>query len=278
MAVRDERTMLRGSGTQRAQRASIDTGTGEKRLAGERAGHTSRGQFMDYYKDLGFSTTAQGAKDVRADEAKFQGQIKKGKAQVNEAQSAYDKAMGEVALAKGKIPTNVGKALESAYGKYSGGLTTINVVDPSGTKIEQSYRLPKEVATKLANEKGLASAWVGDKGNVFNISTRTTDGKIVGQELHTAMNDAVSGVKSKFYEQATPALLEQMGMAKKSIADAEAQLAQRGGEISAAKTMLAGQQQQRDQMWSDIRGDYVKKLDTMEQIFGNFKVEGKKEK
>jgi len=270
--IRDQRTMLRDPTAQRAARTTIDTGTGEKRLTATSAPHTSRGQFVNYYKDLGFSATAEGAKAVRADEAKFQSDMKSQKAKVASAQTEWDKANAELQMAKGKIPDSVSQALGSAYNKYASGFVNVNVVDPSGTKIEQTYRLPKEVANNLAATKGLATAWV-DNGKNFNVSTRVEGGAIRGKEIHEEMANAVVGVKNNFYEANRDSIAKQLGIANKSVSQAESNLAARQAEIGQANTMLQGTQAQRDKMWSDLRGDYQNKLSTMAEVFNNFKVE-----
>lgn len=55
----------------REARGTIDTGSGVKRMGTEqRQEHLGRGTFINFYKDLGISTTPQGAKLIREDEKK----------------------------------------------------------------------------------------------------------------------------------------------------------------------------------------------------------------
>ena len=67
-------------GMLRGRRDTIDTGSGEKRVNTRMPIRTGRGSFVNYYEDLGISTSPELAENIRKEEEEFQEKIKINKA------------------------------------------------------------------------------------------------------------------------------------------------------------------------------------------------------
>lgn len=276
--------MLRGGQDLRGKRDSVDTGSGEKRTGNtERAKHLGRGSFVNFYDDLGISTTQGHAEEIRAQEAQFQAGVKaekdaiaKAKGQLGTSQADLDKA--KKALDASKIP-GYKDALSKAWKQTSSSFVPVRVVDPSGKNVEAVYRLPKESISLLEKElDGFEQKFVDD-GKHYNISSRHASGKIAGQEIHDALRSASQNIYGSFVEKAGPAIskgIQEGTLAQsegyKTLAGYQGDLDVAKGNINARRKVLRGMQDQRAKEWADIRGAYQKKKDTLRGIFTNLKV------
>lgn len=301
--------LLRGTqGDQRTKRQSVDTGTGEKRLGGGRDSHLSRGSFVNFYDDLGISSTAEGAEKIRGDEAKFQGQLASERAKLRKAQSQASSAQAQLNKARGQVDTsfkqtqaqlNAAKAqipgfdtaIKKAWSSTQKGFVPVRIVDPSGKKVEATYMLPKEAISQIAKSTdGFEQKFVDD-GKNYNISSRHASGKIAGQELHDALRGASQDVYGAFVKQASPSVAKQLGYsvaqlnaatqssqsqfdkAYGTIGKQQSQLDSAKSQIAASQGLLSGTEKAREDMWTDVRGKYQQKKDTLRELFSNLKVE-----
>jgi hypothetical protein len=126
----------------------------------------------------------------------YKGQVDKVAGQQSSAigdyQSAYSKATSEAdAKAQGILDAAKGQA--AGIKKQTISTIPINVVG-EGNKIEGTYYLPKEVATKIASEKGLFTNW--GKDGSFNVSVKVEGGRYIGQELHDSFRSASEEVNA----------------------------------------------------------------------------------
>jgi len=260
--------MLRGSGL-RAQRSSVDTGTGSKRVGagtGQRAEHLSRGQFVNYYEDLGFSATPEGAKQIRADEAKFQSNIKESQSDINAAQKEVDAANARLDAEAAKLP-GFDDALATGWKEAQGGFVTIFVGTPGN--IEGKYKLPKESVPNL----------VGSGFEVVNLGTGkwgvspTIQGRTVGAELHQTLQNSRDSVYNQYVKEATPVIKRTLAENSSALQGFRDEVAGHQGQVDAAQSVLKGNVAAREQMWADEQGKYQGKLDTMNTIFKSLTVD-----
>lgn len=284
--------MLRGA------RATTGVEGQDVRLAGNRAAHTSRGSFINYYDDLGISTTPEGAGQIRKEKSEFQGKVKEQQAIINQkraqVEEAYRAGQGQLASASSKIPKVPGlsDAISSSWNKTRNSFVNINVVD-SNNNIEGTYKLPKEVAESLAKQKGLYTNYLPDQ-NAFYIATKSKGkgpigGKTIGKELHEKFVEAEKTIYDKWYESALPQISKSLGLSTKQVNEAKAQLASASGALSSsyssassslagAEGVLTGLESLSASQWKDIRDKYQKKKETIASIFSNLSVEKAKEK
>jgi len=261
--------LLRGSQEDlRMQRAT--TGTGSRIGDTNRAEHTGRGTYINFYEDIGLSTTEAGAKSIREGEAAFQGEVSAKQKEISAANKELTASKQRVEEAKKNSPS-FKSAMDKAWTTAQKGFVPVRVVDASGNKVEATYMLPKSVIPEL-QKIPVHSNWVDD-GKAFNISVKTRDGgHIVGQEIHDSIRNATQGVYSSFQESTAPQVAKLIAESDKQFAKAYSDLAGYESQISSAKGMLEGSKSQRDKMWADARADYQKKMDNFSNILGNLKV------
>lgn len=280
-------------GVLRGARATTGQEGQDTRISGARPAHVSRGSFINYYDDLGISTTPTGAGQIRKEEADFQSKVATQQGIINqkraEVNSAYAAGQQKIADASSKIPKLPGlsEALSTSWNKTKSSFTPITVVSGKDNKTEGTYRLPKEVATKLAAEKGLYTNWGPD--GTFYVSANVKGGRVVGAELHEALGKAQKDVYSQWYDSALPTISKQLGLSQSQVAAAKGQIAsassQLSGSYSAASSqlaeaegVLAGLKSNREAQWKELRDNYQKRKDTIASIFSNLKVEEAEEK
>jgi hypothetical protein len=279
------RGMLQGA-QMRDQRTSVDTGTGEKRLAGGRVAHVGRGDFFNFYEDIGVSTTEEGAKQYRKRDAEIKKDfserssvIDKSSKEISSAESSWNKSNQQLQEAKSKMPSSVKGAVDKAYQETQKTFIPVRITDPSGTKVEATYMLPKDVAVSVSASKGVQTAWINQGGKTFLNVLPKSGGRYIGQEMHDALRGATVSVKNKFYEQNTPVIKKQLDEGWSNIRESEGQL-QEGrvqidlakGQLNTAKSMLSGDKQLYAKSKEDMLSDYQKKVETIGNIFSNLKV------
>lgn len=109
------------AGDLRTKRASIDTGTGEKRVSDTgRAKHTSRGTFVNWQDDLGISTTEGAAKGIREEKQKFQADIAGRYKIINDNDAILNQGFSKLDTAKGELDAYQAR-LNAAQGEIDTG-------------------------------------------------------------------------------------------------------------------------------------------------------------
>jgi hypothetical protein len=232
-----------------------------------------RGSFINYYEDIGASTTEEGHKVWKAKDEEFQGQIGKAKQGISEAQGKYDEALREHNSATSGLP-GLDSALDAAWRKTESSFVPIRVVD--GNKVEATYMLPREVADNFPTEAYHAN-WV-DGGKYFNIDVDAKGGGGKrGAELHDSLANAYANMKTDFYEQAAPKLQQQLGSAQgqfnTAMAANQGALDSYAAEIQANKEFISGTEAEAERQKQKIRDQYQKRLATLKEIFGGFKID-----
>jgi len=285
MAEDPRRTMLAGT-DMREQRTSMDTGTGEKRMAQGRTAHVGRGNFFDFYEDIGVSTTAEGAKAYREQDKKIKENFatrEKGIGQVEGliAQDETTWAAGnkELQAAEKKMPKSVADAMDKAYAETAKTFIPVRVTDPSGKKVEATYMLPKDVAVSISAKTGGASAWINQNGKTFLNVLPKSGGVTYGQELHDALRGATVQVKNKFYESNMGTIkksydesAKNLATSRKNLGDLRTSIDLNKGELTTAKGLLRGDKDIYKQSKKDMLDDYQKKISTISSIYSRFKV------
>lgn len=279
--------------TQGGMLRQLRTTTGQEgqdvRLAGDRATHMNRGNFVNYYDDLKVSTTPEKARVLREEENTFNTQVGEIKQKIGKSKSLLEQqkaaSQAKINAAASKIPDVPGykEALSSAWNQTKKTFVPIRVV--SNGKIEGTYMLPKEAAENLAKEKGITTSWANGG---FNVDVRVQGGRIRGAELHKALGDATNSVYNKFVTSVTPKLTESIKSAKGQVSEAQGvlkgaqnqlneQYTAASSEIATAQGALDAKTAARNMQWETIRSNYEKKKETIAQIFANMNVESAKE-
>ena len=191
----------------RGERKEIDTGSGTIRVPDNRVEHISRGTFVNYYDDLGFSATPQHAEAIREEEE----QHKLGIKQYEDVIATNRANRDSVSTALGtnreaynniKIPSvrdfqsktwNTMVRDPEAYE-----FTTVRIVDKNN-KILYSYVMPKETAKANFKRNSEAQVWAGfvDGGERFyNVSS--PNGERLDQ-LNTKASNLQNSVRTQVY-------------------------------------------------------------------------------
>ena len=267
--------VLRGDARARTGVEGQDT-----RTSMGREEHLSRGSFVNYYDDLGISTTASGAKEIRSNEAKFNQTIAEQQGKVSgvkgQLEGAYKSGQEQISAAWDQLP-GYKEAISESWNKTQKSLTPVHVVHGTGDDFvtEGTYYLPKEALEDLQKQEGVAYRW-DDKGN-FYVDTRTSKGgRTIGQELHDAFRQGQEDYYNAWYGQSAPAIAKQINEGRTALGEASNQLetsyATQSGEIGAAQSIIDSAVGQRNMDWAKMREDYTRKKATIAEIFGNFKV------
>ena len=189
-------------GVLRQARASTGVEGQDTRTAGNRSAHTSRGSFINYYDDLGISTTAEKARNIRTEEADFQSRLSKQQGIISEyeknLQEGYSSGKSQLDAARGEIGS-FENMVNKSWKETKSSWIPVTLVDENN-KEEQTYYLPKEAAAKIAEEDGLWTNW-NPEGNHFYVSTKVKGGRYRGQELHEALGGAEKEIYNKHLEE-----------------------------------------------------------------------------
>lgn len=291
--------MLRGSANdKRVERETVDTGTGTKRLAGNRAEHMSRGNFVNFYDDLGISATSDRADVVRQDEATFQGKVAEQKGILQGAQSEWNSANSQVQSAQGEVDQankeldkaaseipGYQEAYDKAFSAYkSQNLANVAIVNPNN-QIEAYYAVPAATVYGYA-ETGQFYINPASDGVTY-ISTAGKGGEHYGNDLHVGFGTAALQVENEFSKQAAPQIAAELSKANSSVQSQQNELSsayrtveeQQGqldvaqSKIDSSRSVLQSTEASRAKQWADIHATYEKRKNTMREIFGGFKVE-----
>lgn len=263
---------------QRAQRGAL-------RGDGGRDRRRTEGQFKQYYEDAGVSTTPEayskwqeGEAEYRSGLATEKGNIESAEGEYSDAKASLSSMQSNLDKAKTNIP-GVREAIDKSWEKFEGGFVPVRVVDPSGSKVEAVYKLPKSVVSKLQKDLGGFEQRYVDDGKYYNISTRHEEGIIRGQEIHDALRDASEGIKLGYYKKALPEATRAVGSARASIGptqarlnEASSELAGTGAKIATAKGRVSQTEDIHDEELQRVRDEYQAKLDNIKKIFGGLSV------
>lgn len=254
--------------------------------------HADRGSLLNYYDDLGFSSTEEGAESIRADEESFQSEVgeKRGileeqESSINTAQSKLNSSYSSNLKTLNKQLADIGTPTEMVNEAWSStpkiGVRVLN----SNSQIEQTYYLPKDYVKELDSKlgsTGYAKAWV-DNGKNYNI-VAWGGATSPGGSLHESLNSAASSYKSQFKTQAYKdaekvhsAAQSQYNTALSSLnsskAESQGTIDTAWGEYNEGKTYVDTAVGSREAEWTMLRDDYQNKLQTMRDIFGAISVE-----
>lgn len=247
---------------------------------GNRDEHTSRGSYINYYDDLGVSTTPENAQSIRGQEKEFntgvaeqQGKISAANSQL---QGQYSQGTAQIDVAKSGVPTSKA-AIDTAWKQTKSTFVPVRVV--SGDKIEQTYYLPKESADNLVKSQGLFANYV-DNGKYLNVEVQGKGGKVVGKELHTALGQAEKDVYNNWYINSAGTMTKAVNQAntafntqKQQAYDTlDTQYASESGKIGEAQGVVDSAVNKRAAEWDQIHSDYTKKKATIADIFSKMKV------
>ena len=235
--------MLRGEGLREA-RGSIDTGSGEKRTGGtSRKAHMSRGTFINFYEDLGISATPEGAKQIRAGEAKFKKDtaaqqliinqnkqanernralLAKSSSQISSIKGGYESAQGALNDYKGaEVPDwNTFRNDEYARGYGVGDYKKVSLYERGGKSLYGEWYIPTETANKLAANTD--SYWGGENGSrdIKMIIKHASHLPTIAEQLQSGSNqvsNAIGNVYSDVKAQAAGVDVQNMNQLQGNI-------------------------------------------------------------
>jgi len=261
----------------------------------ERGKHVSRGQYLNYYDDLGFSSTEEGHKGIMEDERVFQGNVKeqrgsidKSQASVNTARasadSQYHSAYKDLSSQKFQ-PLDAKSTANTVWSKAE--KFPVRVV--KGNTIEHTYYLSPsqahEVASKWNGGEGNYYSGFVDGGRSLNVDiSRSGGGHVAHTTLGTAQDSYKSGVYTSAYNEVAKVntanqkifntqMKSAYGTLEDSYAEANKSLAESQGLVNKATGDLRVVTDKREAEWKMLRGDYQNKLSNMREIFGALSIE-----
>lgn len=282
-AMRDQRTMLRGGSGPRAARANRRSG---------------RGKFVNFYEDLGISTTPEKAQAIREEEARFQSVASEQRGKIADAQGKLGAAQGQLKEFKGETP-DVKSAVDDAYSKVQKSWVPVKVAEPrlyqgtgnldSGYKdairrktgadergVISTYRLPQEQVDALNESSSISSQW--EDGSLVVYDRVRIPGDSSPEDIYYpgTMNNAIKDLTSNVETKLRDALTDEVGSAlttrSENISEQEGMLGEYQGQISGAQAELSAAEQRREDQWAAIRGDQEQRLENMRKIFENLEV------
>lgn len=280
----------------RQAREGVDTGRGVLRTAGNptREAAIGRGSFVNWYKDLGISTTEPGAQQIRKEEADFQAKVAEKRARVEAARGQLQGAWGELAGQESQLNeasgnlSSVGSAVEDSWNTFKSTFIPIRVIEGekvwSGDSASEGgrwdtnesvggvYYFPKEVAESLMGKKGIVGEWV-DGG--FNVYARNYGNK----PLHEAFSTQANILESSYKEKAARELSGQIESASSALSGQYAQLGEAKNTLSgyqaqvdAAQAGLDAAVAKRQKEWDELHNKYNNKIKTMNDIFSGLTI------
>lgn len=186
------------------------SGSADKRLGRK---DPSADSPMQYRDDVGFRMTDEQYEEHQGKYTAWDEKLTEYSGQLSAENKRLSGALGslnnevkakeaEIDAAKKRLDDAAKSTLNSLYKNERKKWVDVRVVDPSGHKIEATYKIPKSsisALTKMGNDY----SWV-DGGKNFNLSV-VNRGRIRGAETHKALRNAESSLKEKFYEKNLPA-------------------------------------------------------------------------
>lgn len=269
---------LRNAGL-RAQRESIDTGQGTQRTAGniQREQHIGRGTFLNWYDDLGISTTRPAADQIRKEESEYKARVSEQENKLSDVRGKLSGAYSELASQESQISgtklPQLNAAVEKAWGGFKSTLTPVRVMGPNDT-IEATYYLPRDAANELVGKRGLFATWVDDN-KYLNVMVKDYR----NQELHDPLRSGAATLESEYRSKAQESIAKELGIASSQLGAAANQIGEAKGtlsgydaQISAAEGALSSVKQQHQQKWDDIHNKYNERRDKMKEILGSLSI------
>lgn len=227
------------------------------------------GEFKQYYSDAQVSASPEGYKQWREAEDQYKAGVKKAEGQISEAKGKVGSAQSEIDDYYSRLGS-VKSTVDSSWKKYKKNFIPVYVMN--GQQIEDKYYLPKSVASNIAKSQGLRTAWYNN-GNQLNVDVKVDGGRIRGKEIHSAMRNAVSDVKTSYYEQAIPKVTKELRATKEVLSGYQSQLNEAKGKLTATEAEVAGKKKIHDDSLKSMRDEYQGKLNRMKEIFGGLTVE-----
>lgn len=214
------------------QRAARDREAGRDRVDQRlRFGAADRNSpdALKLQKDLGWKMTDADAEAYRKQRAEASSEYGTQKKALNSAQGELNALVKEHTL-------DINKEWKKAESKF------VDVRVWNKQTLEGVYRLPKEVVDAMDKEtfnKGdgsFTSNWAGGGYNVDVHPRGTNDA--YGAELHKMFREAYGTVKTKFYEEAGPAIGKNNTTVRSQAATAQGQINSAKGQLEGAWTNL----------------------------------------
>ena len=262
----------------------------------ERTRGRGRGAFIQYYDDMGTSSTEEGhtafvgAKSSWEQKiAAAQSKYNQAQSQVNTAKSQYSQAAGEVNRATGEYNAGVAEIgnIRADVPEFGSGFTPIRVTN--GNNVEGIYKVPAtQEALKVLKDAGFNAGFV-DGGKNFNVDVRVK-GHVMGQELHDIMREAEAASRADYERQkalanaqaaAVRAKASQQAAAVKSqieqyrsiLQGKASEIAQAQSQVDSFGDQIKGSKQSMSKELSMIKEDYKNKLQTVREVLLGTKTE-----
>lgn len=292
----------------RTQRYTQDATRSRERDRGR-----GRGAMVQYYDELGYSTTEQGYESFQKYDKGWQADLNKQKGQLNQAQSQVNQAKSAAAAERARIAagqseinryrseldkarsqisgSNLSSLTQKAYdeAKSRGNLVKVNVVAGSDNRTEGSYWVPRETAEKIAG-----GIQYSNKANGQYYMHVKSQGRTIGGELHAGLSQAQRSAETSLKSQAQQEIASymqqqqgvlnqnasQIGQAQSQINAAKGNLIQEQGKIERYQAqvqenfkLLNGLSTQKKEFIENLGVEYEKKIDTMERIMRGLSTE-----
>lgn len=252
-----------------------------------------RGSYINYYKDLGFSTSAPAYENWRKEEDLFQQYKAKDLSIIEQNRQQLAGAEAQYNSYTLDLPTLPG--LQESWDAHRATLVPVKVVSykeapdnydprardgdtgetytpsdkPPAYDTEGIYYLPKEYIPGITGSN--MAVW--QDGDSYLVSTHA-GGKTFGQEIHNYLRDLQGKYESEYktyaageLNNAQSALNEQTGAFNAQKQEAWDNISNYRNEISAAEARVNAAQQLRNEQLADLQGRYQQRLNTLKDLF-----------
>lgn len=263
-----------------------------------------RGSVVNYYKDLGFSTTQPAYEKWRAEEDIYQTSKARDYGIINKNKSIIAQAENEYNNYQLKLP-ELQTDPDKYYQEHKSSLLPVKVVDlkampnaknqpsfkdgkwgywdvaevgkygviitPDLYEEEATYYLPQDAISKM---EGIRT-YTGKNGELLVSTVSKGPNKTIGDKLHEAFGNAQEEYASKYKSAVSSQLSSAIDAQNQqtSAFDTEKQkawnqISSAKAELTAAEESLKATEALRSKQMSTLRGNYQKKINTLKEIFG----------
>lgn len=249
----------------------------------DRAAHVGRGTLINYYDDLGISTSEGNANQIRTEEKTFNDTVSQQQAAINryknDLEKGYENAKGSISSAQSEFPSTYSEAIKNSWEETQKGFMKVNVY--TNNKFESSYLLPKEAVLELQKtsfngQEGHYASLMTKEG--LNVDTRPVGiSSPYGKELHESLQQGVTDTYNQWYTKSAPIIQENFDKGYEAFKSAynslSSQYATGNDNYQTAQTDLDKATLQRAGEWDTIRTGQKNRTENMKGVLSNLNIE-----
>jgi len=250
-------------------------------LRDARSAHVGRGDVLNYYEDLGISTTEEGAGSIRADERAFEEEVSDYRGQLAEQQTAINQASGRLesayseqsGLAESAYSTGISLINKDVAGlsatiqadrdklisSYDTLKTQASTIPTAGQAADTAWSSANNGIVRVVNKDGtIEQEYILPRDSLGELGTRLSEGGVAtalfsegyylnvvaSKEIHEALGSESQSYKDKFYASALTTAASEIEKANAQVDSAYAELDAFDKQLGIATSNLTASQQE----------------------------------